>query len=114
MGARLLYVALLLVAAAAACSLNPQPLPPGANFKGEDAGDFGPPQGEHDGAPLPNGTTTADAAAPPPPAPEKDAGGLAPKDASPADASSDAPLDAAADAASDAATDTSGDTATGD
>ncbi len=37
-GRRLLVLAGLLVGAAAACSLNPQPLPPGANYPGDDAG----------------------------------------------------------------------------
>jgi hypothetical protein len=90
----------------AACSLNPQPLPPeepSSDVNADGGSDFGGGNGETDAASVPtsgsdSGTATdasnhSDAAAPPPDGGSLDAG----------DAASDAPPDGEVDGASDAA-----------
>lgn len=101
----IVLLAMASFAIASACSLNPQPFPPGspdgsfaddAGFK-DAAGGFGDASVSDVGAPPPNDAAAADAGD----ASEEDASDAAP------DAETDAATDAAADADLDAADDAS-------
>jgi hypothetical protein len=103
-----LCLALAAALVGAACGLNPQPIPPGANGAEGDGGLTAPVSGETEDAGVPSGATggNGEGGTPVPPPTSIDGGesdgGPDAADGGSADAASDASGDAASDASSDA------------